>query len=354
MWAVETKSLSKSYGSNHALVDCDLQIASGCVFGLLGPNGAGKSTLLRTLLGLLHPTRGAGSIAGFDIVKDRLRARQQVAYLPGDARLMRSMRGDSLLRWFSGLHPHGSWDAAQIVAERLELELSRRVMFMSTGMRQKLALSIVLGCQAPIIVLDEPTANLDPNVRHTVLQLIREIRGQGRSVILSSHIFSDIDETCDHVAILRAGKIVARVDVPQLQFSHWVSGRLPANHASDRLAGSQQWLTQFEQQPLLLAHDFDRISPTETRIQLQLTGEPQRWFSWVSALKLEELLIERGGVASIYRRYHHTVARWSPTETHSSGAGAIYSRDPVARWSPTESPSSGAGYSRYHHGAEEV
>ncbi len=317
MWAVETKGLSKSYGSNHALVDCDLQIAGGCVFGLLGPNGAGKSTLLRTLLGFLYPTRGSGTIAGFDIVKDRLRARRQVAYLPGDARLMRSMRGSSLLRWFSGLHPHGSWDAAQIVAERLELELSRRVMFMSTGMRQKLALAIVLGCQAPIIVLDEPTANLDPNVRHTVLQLIREIRAQGRSVVLSSHIFSDIDETCDHVAILRAGKIVARVDVPQLQYSHWVSGRPPRGQLdelprgqldeppSGQTSSSQQWLTQFAQQPLLLAHDIDRVSPTETRIQLQLTGEPQEWFNWVAELKLEDVLIERGGIGSIYRRYHH-------------------------------------------------
>ena len=305
MWAVETKGLSKSYGSNRALVDCDLQIASGCVFGLLGPNGAGKSTLLRTLLGFLHPTRGGGSIAGFDIVKDRLRARQQVAYLPGDARLMRSMRGANLLRWFSGLHPHGSWDAAKVVAQRLELDLSRRVMFMSTGMRQKLALSIVLGCQAPIIVLDEPTANLDPNVRHTVLQLIREIRAQGRSVILSSHIFSDIDETCDHVAILRGGKIVARVDVPQLQYSHWVSGRLPDSHPSGDPTSSHQWSTLFEQQPLLLAHDVDQLSTTETRLQLQLTGEPQQWFQWVTDLKLEDVLIERGGIGSIYRRYHH-------------------------------------------------
>lgn len=305
MWAVETKGLSKSYGSNQALADCELQIPNGCVFGLLGPNGAGKSTLLRTLLGFLYPTRGTGAIAGFDIVKDRLRARQQVAYLPGDARLMRSMRGGSLLRWFSGLHPHGSWPAAQVVADRLELDLTRRVMFMSTGMRQKLALSIVLGCQAPIIVLDEPTANLDPTVRHTVLQLIREIRAQGRSVVLSSHIFSDIDETCDHVAILRAGEIVARVDVPQLKYSHWVSGQLPASSEIEQPCMSQQWLNKFEPQPLLLAHLIDQESSTERRIQLQLSGEPQQWFDWVAALKLRDVQIERGGIGAIYRRYHH-------------------------------------------------
>lgn len=305
MWAVETQGLSKSYGSTHSLVDCDLQIAAGCVFGLLGPNGAGKTTLLRTLLGFLQPTRGSGAIAGFDILRDNLRARRQVAYLPGDARLMRSMRGDRLLKWFSGLHPHGSWESSRAVAQRLDLELSRRVMFMSTGMRQKLALSIVLGCQAPIVVLDEPTANLDPNVRHSVLKIIQEIRAQGRTVILSSHIFSDIDETCDQVAILRAGRIVARVEMSALQGTHWVSGCIAGGALQNASSPTPlEWQRQFDQQPLLLSHYFDRRDSRAERIELQLAGPPQQWFGWVSSLGLQDMQIQRGGVRAIYQRYH--------------------------------------------------
>ena len=301
MWAVETRELSKSFGSIHSLINCDLQIATGCVFGLLGPNGAGKTTLLRTLLGFLRPTRGSGTIAGFDILRDNLRARRQVAYLPGDARLMRSMRGDRLLKWFSGLHPYGSWDTAREVAQRLDLDLSRRVMFMSTGMRQKLALSIVLGCQAPIVMLDEPTANLDPNVRQTVLQLIREIRAQGRTVILSSHIFDDIDESCDQVAILKSGELVGRVDMAELQHTHWVSGEV----ASDASRSPQQWQALVERQPLIVSHHVRRSAATGEQIELQFQGEPQQWFQWVAALQLKNMLIQRGGIRAIYERYHH-------------------------------------------------
>ncbi len=300
MWAVETRRLSKSYGSIHSLIDCDLQIAAGCVFGLLGPNGAGKTTLLRTLLGFLQPTRGSGTIAGYDILRDNLRARRQVSYLPGDARLMRSMRGDRLLKWFSGLHPYGSWDAARDVAQRLELELTRRVMFMSTGMRQKLALSIVLGCQAPIAMLDEPTANLDPNVRKTVLQLIREIRSQGRTVILSSHIFEDIDETCDHVAILRSGRLVQRVDLSELQRTHWISGRVDS-HSS---RSPQQWQEFLDRQPLIVSHRIHRNPAHGEQIELQLKGEPQQWFHWVSGLELKDVQIQRGGIRAIYEQLH--------------------------------------------------
>ena len=298
MWAVETRGLSKSYGNIHSLIDCNLQIAPGCVFGLLGPNGAGKTTLLRTLLGFLQPTRGSGTIAGFDILRDNLRARRQVAYLPGDARLMRSMRGDRLLKWFSGLHPYGSWDAAREVAQRLDLELTRRVMFMSTGMRQKLALSIVLGCQAPVVMLDEPTANLDPNVRQTVLQLIRDIRSQGRTVILSSHIFGDIDETCDQVAILRSGALVGRVDMADLQQTHWVSGRV----ANDALRSPQQWQELVDRQPLIVSHHLHRGAAHGEQIELQLKGEPQQWFQWIAELQLTNMQIQRGGIRAIYER----------------------------------------------------
>ncbi len=304
MWAVETRGLSKSYGCQHSLIDCDLQIPTGCVFGLLGPNGAGKTTLLRTLLGFLRPTRGTASIAGFDIVSHSLQARRQAAYLPGDARLMRSMRGAELLRMFSGLHPHGAWPASLRVAEQLDLDLSRRVMFMSTGMRQKLALAIVLGCQAPLIVLDEPTANLDPNVRCVVVQLILQARDQGQTVLLSSHIFSDIDETCNTAAILRQGRIVARPSVGELQNSHRISG-CPA---ALEILSEEQWKARIDAQPLAsLLHFEPQLTPSSKpspRIAFQLSGAPQDWFQWLDDLRLQDLRIERGGIRSVYELHH--------------------------------------------------
>jgi ABC-2 type transport system ATP-binding protein len=297
MWAVETRELRKAYGSFESLVACNLEIPAGCVFGLLGPNGAGKTTLLRTLLGFLRPTSGAGWIDGFDIVHQSVLVRQQVAYLPADARLYRSLRGYSVIELFSGLHPHGSTTKSLEIARRLELDLSRRVMFMSTGMRQKLAIAVTLGCTAPLVVLDEPTANLDPNVRSEVLELVKEIREQGRTVMLSSHIFSDIDETCDRVVIMRNGRVVARQSMDQLEQLHIVTGTFP--NGLSQLEATRLTAEEFV--------EFSQEVPPENphaRVELHLKGSPNDWLGWLESLRMGDLQIERAGIRAIYRRFH--------------------------------------------------
>ncbi len=303
MWSVETCELSKSYGRVSSLVECNLQIAPGCVFGLLGPNGAGKSTLIRTLLGFLEPTSGSASIAGYDVRRQSLQARRQVAYLPGDARLMRSMRGDDLLKFFSGLHPCGSLQQALSVAERLQLNCSRRVMFMSTGMRQKLAISIVLGCGAPVVVLDEPTANLDPNVRSEVVKLINEVRAQGRTVLLSSHIFSDIDETCDRVVIMRDGRIVAEQAMQELQQAHIVTAHLDA----DTFSKGQTWRDHIDAQAFVSDVQTKLSADGSRQLELQLNGPPQQWLAWLERQPLRDMSITRSGIRSVYQRFHRSV-----------------------------------------------
>ena len=132
-----------------ALCHCTLTVQRGEVFGLLGPNGAGKTTLLRLLLGLLHPTAGWARIDGLDCYRQSLAVRQRVAYLPGEARLFRQMRGRDVLRFFADIRRRGDWRAPLQLAERLELDISRRVSFMSTGMRQKLALAATLAADTP-------------------------------------------------------------------------------------------------------------------------------------------------------------------------------------------------------------
>ncbi len=141
---VETHSLTKSFGAVHALRECSLQVERGEVFGLLGPNGAGKTTLIRLLMGYLRPTSGLAKIGGLDCDHESLSVRRMTAYLPGDARLFRAMRGREVLELFASTRPGGDVQRYQAVADRLELDLSRRVGFMSTGMRQKLALAVTM------------------------------------------------------------------------------------------------------------------------------------------------------------------------------------------------------------------
>ncbi|MEI8154846.1 MAG: ATP-binding cassette domain-containing protein [Hyphomicrobiales bacterium] len=173
---VHTDNLTKRYGSFTALDGCSLSVAEGHIFGLLGPNGAGKTTLLRLLLGYIRPTSGAATVAGFDCVSQSLEVRARTAYLPGEARLFRRMDGHRVLDFFASLRPGSRRDVAAAVARRLDLDCSRQVARMSTGMRQKLALAVVLAMETPLVILDEPTANLDPTARAEVLDLVLEAR----------------------------------------------------------------------------------------------------------------------------------------------------------------------------------
>lgn len=289
-WIIHCRGLTKSFRDFVALADCDLQVPQGSIVGLLGPNGAGKTTLLRTLLGFQRPTSGSALVCGYDCVRESLKVRQQVAYLPGDARLFRSMTGSGILEIFSGLSPHGNFERSQQVAKRLDLDLRRRVMFMSTGMRQKLALAIVLGSIAPLIILDEPTANLDPNVRGEVIQMVREVRQAGRTALMSSHIFSDIEDTCNEVVILRGGRLVHTQRMSELDELHIVQAQVNASAQAALPANWPEFVRQHVQ--------------TGQTIELQLDGQPKTWLAWLATLPLTDMRIERANIRSIYERFH--------------------------------------------------
>ena len=159
MARVETSALTKRYRDLAALDECTLSIGPGEVFGLLGPNGSGKSTLLRLLMGFLRPTRGRATIANRDCYRDSVAVHAGVSYLPGDVRLFRGMNGQEVLTFLSQLRRGQDLSRSVQLAERLGLTISRPVTQMSTGMRQKLALSAVLAVDVPLFILDEPTSN---------------------------------------------------------------------------------------------------------------------------------------------------------------------------------------------------
>ncbi len=171
---VDIDRLTKCYQDVTALSGCSLQIQPGEVFGLLGPNGAGKTTLLRLLMGFLRPTSGSAHIEGLDCYTQSVEVHRRVTYLPGDVRLFRHMRARQLLQFFCRVRKANNLPQAIEVAEHLDLDLDRRVSNMSTGMRQKLALAATLSATTPLVILDEPTANLDPNVRSCVAEMVRQ------------------------------------------------------------------------------------------------------------------------------------------------------------------------------------
>ncbi len=306
--AIETWGLSKRYGSFDALADCSLRVREGEIFGLLGPNGAGKTTLLRLWLGFLHPTSGRCELTGIDPLIDGVAVRRRVAYLPGDARLPTHMNGRGVLRFFSDLHPKGDLARSQQVADRLELDLRRRVAFMSTGMRQKLALAVVFGIRTPLLVLDEPTTNLDPTVRSEVLDLVREAQEGGRTIVLSSHVLSEIEQSCGRVAFLRRGRLAHQLVMSDLFQRHRVTGRA----ATADIAVPPPLADRVTVRPVppRAKADAGNASAGNSRagervpVQIDTSGDLAPLLAWLDSLKLEQLRIEPLGLRAVYDAVH--------------------------------------------------
>jgi beta-exotoxin I transport system ATP-binding protein len=286
---VEAHALTKAYGRVSALEDCTLAVQPGEVFGLLGPNGSGKTTLLRLLMGFLRPTRGRVAIAQRDCWRECLAVHAGVSYLPGDVRLVRGMRGRDVLAFFARLRGQRDPSRGIQLAERLGLDLSRKVSQFSTGMRQKLALAAVLAVEVPLLILDEPTSNLDPTVRGTVTALIREARAAGRTVIFSSHVLSEVEQTCDRAVILRRGRLVHDQVMSEIRRGHRIRAGLTAT---------------LPQVPEHLAAQL-KVSPgANGTVTIDAPGELSQLLGWLATLPLAEVRIEPIGLQSVYEKFH--------------------------------------------------
>jgi ABC-2 type transport system ATP-binding protein len=214
---VRTTALTKYYGRQRGIVDLDLEIASGEVFGYLGPNGAGKTTTIRLLLDHLRPTRGSASLFGLDSHRDSLAIRRRVGYLPGDLRLYDSLSGRELIDFFGRLRGGVSWARVDELSERLDCDLRREIRTLSSGNRQKIGLIQALMNDPELLILDEPTNGLDPLVQQTFYELVREARAAGRTVLLSSHVLPEVERVCDRVAIIRGGRLVVTERIADLR-----------------------------------------------------------------------------------------------------------------------------------------
>jgi ABC-2 type transport system ATP-binding protein len=208
--AIETEKLTKSYGRKaRGIEDVDLAVEEGEVFGFLGPNGAGKTTTVRTLLGFLRPTGGRGEVFGLDISKESVRIRANVGNLPGEFALEDRMTGEELLRFFARLRGVKDLGYARELSERFGAELHRPMRRLSRGNKQKIGLIQAMFHRPPLLMLDEPTGGLDPLVQEEFLDIIEEVRAEGRTVFVSSHNLAEVERVCDRVGIIRGGRLVA-------------------------------------------------------------------------------------------------------------------------------------------------
>ncbi|WP_433663218.1 ATP-binding cassette domain-containing protein [Nocardia sp. CA-128927] len=205
---ISTKGLTKRYGRKPALVDVDLEVPAGVVFGYLGPNGAGKTTTIRLLVGLMRPTSGSAAIGGADTVRARSEAQRHIGYLPGEFVGYPDLTADQYLRYLAHLRGGVDDKVRRRLIERLGLDPTVRIGAMSHGNRQKVGIVQAFMSEPELLVLDEPTAGLDPLVQREFHTLVHEAKAAGSTVFLSSHVLSEVQEVADMVGILRQGRLV--------------------------------------------------------------------------------------------------------------------------------------------------
>ena len=208
---IQTEKLTKSYGVHRGIIDVDLVVNQGEAFGFLGPNGAGKTTMIRTLLDHIRPTSGRATVFGIDTTEDPVAIHRRVGYLPGEFVLYDKLTGGQTIEYFANLRGGVDKLYQQNLIARLDVDPSRKFREYSKGNKQKIGLIIALQHRPDLLLLDEPTSGLDPLIQQEFYEVIREAKAEGRTVFLSSHILSEVERTCDRVAIIREGRL-ARVD----------------------------------------------------------------------------------------------------------------------------------------------
>jgi ABC-2 type transport system ATP-binding protein len=221
-YAIETHDLSVYYGRHRGILDVDLCVEQGEVFGFLGPNGAGKTTTQRVLMDIIRPTAGEASIFGLDCKKEGVTARERVGYLPGELALYDSMKVRRFFKMYASLQKGNSepgyW---QTLSDRLELDTGRRIGQLSRGNKQKVGVVTAFMNKPDLLILDEPTTGLDPLIQQTVMELVREANRAGATVFFSSHILPEVQAVCDRVGIIREGQLVATERVEDLMTQHF-------------------------------------------------------------------------------------------------------------------------------------
>lgn len=216
---IETHNLAKRYGRHVAVTDITMRVARGSVFGLIGPNGAGKTTVLRMLVDIIRPTAGSLTVLGQDPRTAGAALRRKIGYLPGELNLTDRVSGRTFLNHLAQVSGHVATGAIDTLAERLGLDMSRPVRELSKGNKQKLGLIQAFMHQPELLILDEPTSGLDPLVQREFLAMVREASTAGQTVVLSSHILTEIQHAADDVAVLADGRLVAHGDVASLRLT---------------------------------------------------------------------------------------------------------------------------------------
>lgn len=291
MSVITTEQLTKRYGRRIGIEGLNLSVPEGTLFGFLGPNGAGKTTTIRVLLGLLRPSAGGAHIFGLDCWRQTHRVKAEVGYLPGDLRLYPWLTCRSALRIFGDTRGRDVTAAGCDLAAEFGLDPDVRVTRMSRGMRQKLGLILALAHKPRLLILDEPTASLDPLMQHKLYQRLRNLASAGHTVFFSSHTLSEVEHLCDRVAIIREGRLVA-------------DETLGALRARARRVVTIRWQSTATPDQMKVPRFIEVHERMGREWHATLTGPAMELLRWGTGRPIEDLSIGQPDLSTLFQQYY--------------------------------------------------
>ncbi|MCL2567996.1 MAG: ABC transporter ATP-binding protein [Oscillospiraceae bacterium] len=236
MSVISVQNLTKRFGKFEALRGVNLEVKAGEVYGFIGPNGAGKSTTIRVLLGILQATEGKVSVFGLDAWHHAVDIHNRIAYVPGDVNLWPNLTGGEVIDLFTRLRCRENKSYREELIQRFDLDPSKKCRTYSKGNRQKVALVAAFASEADLYILDEPTSGLDPLMEQVFQQCVQEVKDQGKSVLLSSHILQEVERLCDKVSIIRQGEVIESGTMQELRHLTRTSITVRTQHPLSGLA----------------------------------------------------------------------------------------------------------------------
>ena len=286
--AIETRKLTKYYGKSRGIIDVDLKVEQGEIFGFIGPNGAGKSTTIRTLLTLIHKTSGEARVFGLDCEQDREKILAQVGYLPGEVFYYDHMRAGDLLRYSASFYQGDFSQRIRALSEVMELDLNQKIEDMSLGNKKKVGIVQGLLHSPKLIILDEPTSGLDPLIQKKFFNLIRRENENGATVLFSSHILTEVQKICDRAALIREGRIVTVENIAQLRANAYKK---------------VEFTTQEELGEISLP-GMAQVEKENSHISFLYKGNLNELLSMIGQYKLENVNISEPGLEEIFLHYY--------------------------------------------------
>jgi len=217
MYAIETEGLTKYYGKDRGIIDVNLKINEGEIFGFIGPNGSGKTTTIRLFLSLLFPTSGSGKIFNYDIAKDGPRIKKIVGFIPTEVHYYEYMTVKELIEYSARFYKISLDHRCDQLVDALDLDLSRKIVELSMGNKKKVAVVQSLIHKPRLLILDEPTSGLDPLIQNHLFDILNEENEKGTTIFFSSHVLSDVEKFCHRVAFIKDGRIIIENDINSLK-----------------------------------------------------------------------------------------------------------------------------------------